>query len=66
MLIVVDPDLVYEKCQEGAEGFEGTLDLFPQGYNQKTVLPQLSGQSRTKSILYIELYIIICAEFHLK
>ncbi|KAL3870083.1 hypothetical protein ACJMK2_042697 [Sinanodonta woodiana] len=38
------PDLIYEKCQEEADGFEGTLDLFPSGYNLKQVKPELSGK----------------------
>lgn len=29
---------------EGAEGFEGALDLFPPGYSTKAVEPQLSGK----------------------
>ncbi|KAG7272523.1 hypothetical protein CRUP_006812, partial [Coryphaenoides rupestris] len=36
------PALIYEKCLEGAEGFEGALDLFPAGYSLKSVEPQLS------------------------
>jgi DNA repair and recombination RAD54-like protein len=38
------PDLVYEKCQEGGEGLDGALDLFPPGHNPKNVQPQLSGK----------------------
>lgn len=38
------PDLIYDKCLEEADGFEGALDLFPQGYNLKTVRPELSGK----------------------
>uniref|UniRef100_A0A8D3CWD0 DNA repair and recombination protein RAD54-like n=1 Tax=Scophthalmus maximus TaxID=52904 RepID=A0A8D3CWD0_SCOMX len=36
--------LIYEKCVEGEEGFEGALDLFPPGYCTKAVEPQLSGK----------------------
>ena len=39
-----DPDLVYSKCVEGADGFEGALDLFPRGYSPRKVQPDLSGQ----------------------
>ena len=46
-----DPDLIYDKCVQGMEGFAGALDLFPPGYNQKTVQPQLSGLS------YINIYL---------
>ncbi|XP_029905787.1 DNA repair and recombination protein RAD54-like [Myripristis murdjan] len=38
------PALIYDKCVEGEEGFEGALDLFPSGYNTKAVEPQLSGK----------------------
>ncbi|XP_030227574.1 DNA repair and recombination protein RAD54-like [Gadus morhua] len=38
------PALIYEKCMEGAEGFEGALDIFPAGYSLKSVEPQLSGK----------------------
>ena len=40
----LDPDLVYEKCVEGAPGFAESLDYFPTGYNQRTIQPQLSGK----------------------
>ncbi|XP_030583572.1 DNA repair and recombination protein RAD54-like [Archocentrus centrarchus] len=38
------PALIYEKCVEGEEGFEGALELFPPGYSIKAVEPQLSGK----------------------
>ncbi|XP_068176206.1 DNA repair and recombination protein RAD54-like isoform X2 [Antennarius striatus] len=38
------PALIYDKCVEGEEGFQGTLDLFPRGYCTKAVEPQLSGK----------------------
>lgn len=38
------PDLIYDKCLQEAEGFEGTLDVFPAGHNLKTVKPELSGK----------------------
>ncbi|XP_043941837.1 DNA repair and recombination protein RAD54-like [Protopterus annectens] len=38
------PSLIYEKCVEGEEGFEGAIDLFPEGYSTKSVEPQLSGK----------------------
>uniref|UniRef100_A0AAY4DK63 DNA repair and recombination protein RAD54-like n=1 Tax=Denticeps clupeoides TaxID=299321 RepID=A0AAY4DK63_9TELE len=38
------PALIYDKCVEGEEGFEGALDLFPTGYSLKAVEPQLSGK----------------------
>ncbi|XP_056271278.1 DNA repair and recombination protein RAD54-like [Pseudoliparis swirei] len=38
------PALIYEKCVENAEGFEGALDLFPPGYCTKALEPQLSGK----------------------
>lgn len=39
-----DPALIYEKCVEEEDGFEGTLDIFPPGYSSKTIAPQLSGE----------------------
>ena len=42
---VLDPALIYEKCVEGEEGFDGALDLFPPGYCTKAVAPQLSGKN---------------------
>ncbi|KAM3620036.1 uncharacterized protein V6R79_017352 [Siganus canaliculatus] len=38
------PALIYDKCVQGEEGFEGALDLFPPGYCTKAVEPQLSGK----------------------
>lgn len=38
------PDLIYEKCLQEAEGFEGALEIFPPGHNLKTVKPELSGK----------------------
>uniref|UniRef100_A0A665T022 RAD54 like n=1 Tax=Echeneis naucrates TaxID=173247 RepID=A0A665T022_ECHNA len=38
------PALIYEKCVEGEEGFEGALNLFPPDYSTKVVEPQLSGK----------------------
>lgn len=42
---VADPALIYDKCVEGAEGFQGALDLFPPGYCTKAVEPHLSGKT---------------------
>ncbi|XP_060685885.1 DNA repair and recombination protein RAD54-like isoform X3 [Chiloscyllium punctatum] len=41
------PTLIYEKCVEGEEGFQGALNLFPSGYSTKSVEPQLSGKMLT-------------------
>ncbi|XP_068095683.1 DNA repair and recombination protein RAD54-like isoform X2 [Hyperolius riggenbachi] len=38
------PSLIYEKCVEEEEGFQGAVNLFPPGYNTKSVEPQLSGK----------------------
>ncbi|XP_007885243.2 DNA repair and recombination protein RAD54-like isoform X2 [Callorhinchus milii] len=38
------PALIYEKCVEGEEGFQGAVNLFPSGYSTKSVEPQLSGK----------------------
>ncbi|OWK05472.1 hypothetical protein Celaphus_00002590, partial [Cervus elaphus hippelaphus] len=38
------PALIYDKCVEEEGGFEGTLDIFPPGYNSKALEPQLSGK----------------------
>lgn len=40
---VSDPDLIFEKCLEGSDGFEGMIDMFPPGHNLRTVKPELSG-----------------------
>lgn len=45
LLCAADPALIHENCVEGAEGFEGALDLFPPGYSTKAVEPQLSGKN---------------------
>jgi DNA repair and recombination RAD54-like protein len=29
------PELVYEKCQSGIDGFEGTLPLFPATFDPR-------------------------------
>ena len=41
-----DPDLVYDKCLERADGFEDSLDLFPSGYRSTIVQPEMSGAFR--------------------
>ncbi|KAF3835590.1 hypothetical protein F7725_028148 [Dissostichus mawsoni] len=41
---IVNPALIYEKCLQRDEGFEGALELFPSGYSAKAVEPQLSGK----------------------
>ncbi|XP_072317853.1 DNA repair and recombination protein RAD54-like [Eucyclogobius newberryi] len=38
------PALVYDKCVEGESGFRGALDLFPRGYDPKSLEPHLSGK----------------------
>ncbi|XP_059777864.1 DNA repair and recombination protein RAD54-like [Balaenoptera ricei] len=38
------PALIYDKCVEEEDGFEGTLDVFPPGYSSKALEPQLSGK----------------------
>uniref|UniRef100_A0A3Q3SYP8 DNA repair and recombination protein RAD54-like n=1 Tax=Mastacembelus armatus TaxID=205130 RepID=A0A3Q3SYP8_9TELE len=38
------PALIYEKCVQSEDGFEGALDLFPPGHCTKAVEPQLSGK----------------------
>ncbi|MBV94438.1 DNA repair and recombination protein RAD54-like, partial [Eschrichtius robustus] len=38
------PALIYDKCVEEEDGFEGTLDIFPPGYSSKALEPQLSGK----------------------
>ncbi|XP_032428421.1 DNA repair and recombination protein RAD54-like isoform X1 [Xiphophorus hellerii] len=41
------PALIYDKCVEEEEGFEGALHLFPPGYSTKVLEPQLSGKMVT-------------------
>uniref|UniRef100_A0A3Q4N2W3 RAD54 like n=1 Tax=Neolamprologus brichardi TaxID=32507 RepID=A0A3Q4N2W3_NEOBR len=43
-LIIELKSLIYEKCVEREEGFEGALELFPPIYSTKDVEPQLSGK----------------------
>ncbi|KAK1340147.1 hypothetical protein QTO34_018711 [Cnephaeus nilssonii] len=38
------PALIYDKCVEEEDGFEGALDVFPPGYSSKVLEPQLSGK----------------------
>ena len=44
--LVNHPDLVYPACKEEKEGFEGTVDLFPAGYDpdKGRLKPELSGK----------------------
>ncbi|KAK1897571.1 DNA repair and recombination protein RAD54-like [Dissostichus eleginoides] len=53
------PALIYEKCLQRDEGFEGALELFPSGYSAKAVEPQLSGKMlklcRSRRYLYVRL-----------
>lgn len=42
---ISDPDLIYDKVEQGVEGFEEGLELFPAGYNpKKTVRVEVSGK----------------------
>ncbi len=52
LFCVPDPALIYDKCVEGEEGFEGALDLFPSGYCTKAVEPQLSGNNMHNAAQY--------------
>lgn len=45
-----DPALIYDKCVEEEDGFEGALNIFPPGYSSKAVEPQLSGEPFPTSI----------------
>ncbi|EFA05805.2 DNA repair and recombination protein RAD54-like [Tribolium castaneum] len=38
------PDLIMDKILEGGEGFEKSRHLLPPNYNDKDVMPQLSGK----------------------
>lgn len=38
------PDLIYEKIQERAEGFENAEKFLPPGYSTRELLPELSGK----------------------
>jgi len=44
--LVNHPDLVYPACKEQKEGFEGTVDLFPAGYDpdKARLKPEMSGK----------------------
>ena len=38
------PALIYENCVQGRNGFEGALDVFPDGYRPSNLQPELSGK----------------------
>lgn len=38
------PALIYDKCVEEEDGFEGALEIFPPTYSAKALEPQLSGK----------------------
>ncbi|KAL5016382.1 hypothetical protein ScPMuIL_005971 [Solemya velum] len=38
------PDLIYDKCLSNEAGFEGALDYFPPGHNNRLVKPEYSGK----------------------
>ena len=38
------PELVYEKCQQGTDGFEGALSLFPTNFDPRRLQTDLSGK----------------------
>uniref|UniRef100_A0A3B3V1B8 RAD54 like n=1 Tax=Poecilia latipinna TaxID=48699 RepID=A0A3B3V1B8_9TELE len=48
-----NPALIYDKCVEEEEGFEGALDLFPPGYSTKALEPQLSKMVTLDYILAV-------------
>lgn len=51
----LDPALIYDKCVQEEDGFEGALDIFPPGYSSKALEPQLSGETFPISFLvYLE------------
>lgn len=33
------PELIYDKCQSGVDGFEDTLPLFPVNFDPRYVIP---------------------------
>ena len=39
-----DPSLIFDKVSQGEEGFEGTIDMFPDTYDPKKVHSELSGK----------------------
>lgn len=43
--VLPDPDLVYEKCLKGEEGFENCSNIFPKNYKPVAVDPLLSGDN---------------------
>lgn len=46
-----DPALIYDKCVEEEDGFEGALEIFPPGYSSKALEPQLSGKASLRAPL---------------
>ena len=42
-ICLADPDLIYEKCAEGGDGFEDAIQLFPTGGRSGVLKPELSG-----------------------
>ncbi|KAG1672182.1 DNA repair and recombination protein RAD54-like [Nymphon striatum] len=48
---LIDPDLIYEKCSEGSEEFDGCLEMFPSSYNPKKLKPDLSGKMKVLDMI---------------
>lgn len=40
------PALIFEKCRNEAEGFEGCSELFPPNFSTKVLQPELSGKMK--------------------
>ncbi|VDM28272.1 unnamed protein product [Toxocara canis] len=45
------PQLIYDKCQQNEEGFQGCLELFPSGFNSMTFEPAFSGKMKVLDYL---------------
>ncbi|KAK3733948.1 hypothetical protein QZH41_010769 [Actinostola sp. cb2023] len=47
----VYPELIFEKAQKKEDGFQGALDIFPEKFNLKNLLPDLSGKMQVLDLI---------------
>ena len=42
--VCVDPVLIYDKVEEGVDGFHGAMALFPDNFTPQQIQPDFSGE----------------------
>ncbi|VDK42180.1 unnamed protein product [Anisakis simplex] len=45
------PQLIYQKCQQNEEGFQGCIELYPSTFNSKAFEPAFSGKMKVLDYL---------------